>query len=171
LVPTAAEQNVLTGWAAQRCAAGKEPGEGTLGMSTLHHFVLTAPSRLGTRLLLALFLFLAGGLAPAPAAAQTGGISGFVRDTTGNPVGGALVEVTTPSTVDRQATSAGDGSYALTGLNPGQYTFTVSKAGFRSATRGFSVVSGDIGRVDFTIQPETSTTGTVEGLVTQQGTR
>jgi Carboxypeptidase regulatory-like domain len=71
------------------------------------------------------------GSATAPAFAQTvalGAIVSSVRDTAGNPVGGALVVATGPTT--REATTNSAGIVTLLGLPAGTYSVRVTRSGF-----------------------------------------
>lgn len=123
-----------------------------------------------TRLVLMLLLLLIGPLAPRPASAQTGSISGFVVDTLGNRVSGATIRAISGPSAPAQTTSAADGSYLLSRLIGGTYIFTVTRAGFTGTTRSFTVVSGVSARLDFTIRSETTQGGVVQGRVLQRGT-
>jgi len=127
------------------------------------------PSCHFVRLILAALL-LSVGLAPSPALAQTGGITGFVRDTTGGAISGALVRATTGPSAGSQAVTGIDGSYTLSGLNAGQYGFAASKDGFTQASRTFTVVSGTTSRIDFSLRADSPTGGAIQGQVLRQGT-
>ena len=73
-------------------------------------------------------------LAPQAAVAQlagTGAISGTVTDPTGAVVGGATVTATLVSqNTSTTRTTTGAGDYSITPLIPGEYTLTVTAAGF-----------------------------------------
>ena len=122
------------------------------------------------RLLLMLLLFFVGTLAPRPASAQTGSISGFVVDTLGNRVSGATIRATSGPSAPAQTISAANGAYLLSRLIGGTYVFTVSRTGFTSTTRSFTIVSGVDATLNFTLRSETTQGGVVQGRVTQRGT-
>lgn len=111
-----------------------------------------------------------GLFSPRAAHAQTGSISGFVVDTLGNRISGATVAATTGPSAPVQTTSAADGSYLLSRLNPGFYIFTANRSGFTGTSRSFTVNSGVSARVDFTIRSQTAQGGVVQGHVFQKGT-
>ncbi|HUF26453.1 MAG TPA: TonB-dependent receptor [Gemmatimonadaceae bacterium] len=91
---------------------------------------------------------------PALAQAQTGRISGVVRDTRGAPLVAARVTATNSITgVARSSSTTADGAYSITGLAPGGYDVSISLIGFRRATRAdVQVASGEV-RADFTLDP------------------
>ncbi len=65
------------------------------------------------------------------AAAATGNISGYVLDTSNDPISGATVSTDTGG---YQTTSAGDGSYTLSDVETGTYDVTASASGYVSDT-------------------------------------
>ena len=89
----------------------------------------TFASRLGWAACLALL--------PLVASAQTSGIAGEVRDTTGAGLSEVTVEVTSPALIERvrSALTDGSGRYSITNLRPGVYTVTFALTGFRSVIR------------------------------------
>jgi hypothetical protein len=89
----------------------------------------TFASRLGWAACLALL--------PLVASAQTSGIAGEVRDTTGAGLSEVTVEVTSPALIERvrSALTDGSGRYSITNLRPGVYTVTFALSGFRSVIR------------------------------------
>jgi protocatechuate 3,4-dioxygenase beta subunit len=107
--------------------------------------------------------------APRPAAAQTGSIAGFVADTVGNRISGATVSVLTGPSGGRQSTTSSDGSYLLSRLNPGQYTFAARRTGYDEVTRSFNVISGTNARIDFTLTSQSAQGGVLQGTITQRG--
>lgn len=129
-------------------------------------------NRSSFRLFLVLACVLLGTLAPRPAAAQTtGSISGFVVDGSGNRVSGATITSTAGPSTGRSTSSAFDGSYLLSGLNQGSYTFTARKSGFSDATRTATVISGTTTRLDFTLRAGGGTSGGIlQGVVRRSGT-
>ena len=85
-------------------------------------FVLPA---LAALLLCALF--------PVDASAETtGSIAGLVVDSTGRPVSGATVTVSSPAQVAHATTDAG-GRYAILDLVPGTYSLRVEKSAYWAA--------------------------------------
>ena len=69
---------------------------------------------------------------PLAAAAQTSGISGEVKDTSGAVLPGVTVEVASPALIEkvRTATTDNAGRYAITALRPGMYSITFTLPGF-----------------------------------------
>jgi protocatechuate 3,4-dioxygenase beta subunit len=120
--------------------------------------------------LLTLLILFCGLLAPQPAAAQTGSISGFVVDTLGNRISGATVAATSGPSAPVQTTSAADGSYLLSRLNAGSYVFTANRNGYTGTSRSFTVNGGVSARLDFTIRSETTQGAVIQGHITQRGT-
>jgi len=83
--------------------------------------------------------------APPPAAvsavesakASVSEIHGFIQDESGAPVMGALVTIHGATDGnDQTVASANLGAFALTGLKPGKYKLTASKAGFAASQTG-----------------------------------
>ena len=76
-------------------------------------------------------------LASAGAASAQGVISGTVRDTRGDALPEAEVQVQSESTGARWKTQSDDrGSYGISGLMPDRYKITVRLPGFRTVARG-----------------------------------
>lgn len=67
-----------------------------------------------------------------PVAAQTGRVSGIVRDEGGRPIKGATVTAENPQAVPSTftATSDEDGRFSMLGLRAGQWVFTAQAPGF-----------------------------------------
>src|SRR5215813_3541237 len=84
----------------------------------------------GRHSLMKLILLFTALVAPIAAAASfDGGIQGRVLNAQGGPVAGATVTVTTKAEEPRaKVITAADGSYAISNLEPGAYTVTVSVA-------------------------------------------
>lgn len=122
------------------------------------------------RFLLLLFLLGVGFLAPRPAAAQTGSISGFVVDTLGNRISQATVRAISGPSAPREVRTFADGSYLLSLLNPGQYTFVAQREGFQDDVRTFNVLSGTNSRLDFRIASLTAQGAVLQGTVLRRGT-
>lgn len=123
----------------------------------------TRPRRLFT---ISLFLLLVAGLLFArPALAQNSGIFGFVSDAQGRAIGGAVVRPLSGPTPSAGVTTNTSGAYTLSGLAPGQYTFSVTKAGFLETTGTLTLFADETTRVDFTLATDTSTGGILQGHV------
>ena len=106
----------------------------------------------------------------APAIAQTPGgrISGTVRDERGPVLAGATVTAVHALTrFTSRTTTAGDGTYSLTGLAPGAYSLSVSQIGFRRQTRTDVQVEGEV-TVDFVLQPVSLQTVVVTATLREQ---
>ncbi len=91
--------------------------------------------------LLALFAF-----APAAnAQIMSGSIAGTITDSTGAVVGEAALALTQTSTgVARRATSDAAGKFLFNGIDGGQYTLRIEKAGFKAQDRkGIILSTGD----------------------------
>ena len=70
---------------------------------------------------------------PVMSQETTAGIKGYVKDKSGGTVGGAQVEVSGPALISpRKAAVDGAGYFYFQLLPPGEYTLTVSAAGFRT---------------------------------------
>jgi len=97
--------------------------------------------------------FLALSLAPISAIAQTtaGQITGIVTDPTGAAVPAASVVARNTATgVIRQTASNESGNYSVPLLEPGSYSVTVQKEGFRTAERsGITLSVNSTVRLDF----------------------
>src|SRR5438132_3492137 len=74
---------------------------------------------------------------PALASAQTSGIAGEVKDTSGAVLPGVTVDVKSPALIEqsRSAVSDGSGRYTVTNLRPGTYSVTFSLTGFNTVKR------------------------------------
>src|SRR3954463_4342650 len=74
---------------------------------------------------------------PFGASAQTSGISGEVKDTSGAVLPGVTVEAASPALIGkgRSAPTDGAGRYSITSLRPGTYTVTFSLPGFSTVKR------------------------------------
>ncbi|MEH1016795.1 S8 family serine peptidase [Micromonospora sp. CPCC 206060] len=79
----------------------------------------------------------------------------------GAPLAGAAVTVTGP--MSRTATTAADGSYAFDRLMVGDYTISVSKFGYRTATGSATIAENQTVDVDITVEqaPSAVLSGTV----------
>ena len=98
----------------------------------------------------AIFALAAALLLPASTRAQTGSITGTVRDSTGQTLPG--VNVTVQGTSYGTATGA-SGDYTISDIEPGTYTVQASFIGFSDAVRrGVEVGAGETATVDFVLQ-------------------
>jgi len=76
-------------------------------------------------------------LPPATLFAQTTGIAGVVKDTTGAVLPGVTVEASSPALIEKSRTviTDGQGQYKIVDLRPGTYVVTFSLSGFNSVRR------------------------------------
>jgi hypothetical protein len=74
---------------------------------------------------------------PAIASAQTSGIAGTVKDTSGAVLPGVTVEVSSPALIERtrSAVTDGAGQFNITSLRPGTYSITFTLPGFNTVRR------------------------------------
>jgi hypothetical protein len=74
---------------------------------------------------------------PAAASAQTAGIAGVVRDTTGAVLPGVTVEASSPVLIERSRSVVTDaqGQYKVVDLRPGTYAVTFTLSGFATVKR------------------------------------
>ena len=74
---------------------------------------------------------------PLAASAQTSGIAGEVKDTSGAVLPGVTVEVSSPALIERVrlGTTDGAGRYSITSLRPGTYSITFTLPGFSTVKR------------------------------------
>ena len=92
-------------------------------------------------------------MAPWPAAAQDGGISGTVTDFGGGTLPGVTVEVSGAAlTSPRVVVTDRRGEFAAAELPPGDYLVTFSLAGFEQLEREVEVTAGDTLTVDAELQ-------------------
>ena len=110
------------------------------------------------------------GLHAISLAAQTGRISGVVRDVEGNALAGATVRAVNQSTNALSRTTTGpDGQYMLSELVPGAYTVSASLPGVRSyVQRNVQVATDAEARVDFALEPLTLEAVTVTAMLREQ---
>ncbi|MFB3776642.1 MAG: carboxypeptidase regulatory-like domain-containing protein [Bryobacteraceae bacterium] len=105
--------------------------------------------------------------------ANTGIISGLVKDPSGAPVPGASVVITNVGTnAETKAETGPDGYYRVPNLVPGQYTVSVEARNFRRMTMSPQRLSvGDTLRIDVLLEIGAVTeTVTVEAVATQVNT-
>src|SRR5262249_55558929 len=74
---------------------------------------------------------------PDAAFAQTSGIAGVVKDTSGAVMPGVTVEASSPALIDEARTVRSDakGQYKIVDLRPGTYTVTFTLPGFATVKR------------------------------------
>src|SRR5688500_669230 len=75
-------------------------------------------------------------------AVPAGAIRGIVRDSSGAPLPGAVVDVLQDGGFIRRAVAREDGSFAITGLKPGAYTIVAMLAGFSLEQRTVTLPAG-----------------------------
>lgn len=95
------------------------------------------------------------------AGAATGSITGWVKDASNNPLGGAVVQTLTGGHV---ATTAADGTYALANVLPDTYTVQAAKSGYlANQTAGVIVTAGSAVTVNFNLSPVAPFSGICNG--------
>lgn len=98
------------------------------------------------------------GFMPAQAYAQTGQISGTVREAAGAPLPGVNVVV---DGTGRGAATDADGRFVIDRLEAGSYTLVASAIGFRQARQEVAVSEGAATTVEIVLVEETLETGEV----------
>jgi outer membrane receptor protein involved in Fe transport len=87
--------------------------------------------------------------AAAPALAQTGSITGTVKDSEGGVLPGATVSLSGPAT--RTAVTGADGSYAFENLPPGAYRVTAQMPQFAPGEQSVNVTAGAAAQAAFSL--------------------
>lgn len=84
----------------------------------------------------------------------TASVTGIVQDSTGAVVPGAHITIMAVDTgVKRETESNTSGNYAVPLLNPGNYTISVTKDGFRPISRsGVTLFVDQTARIDFSLE-------------------
>lgn len=102
---------------------------------------------------IAAVLFALLGLIPSAVLAQTGAISGTVRDTGGGVLPGVTVEATSPVLIEkvRSVFTDGQGLYRVIDLRPGEYTLVFTLPGFSTVRREGVVLTAD-GSVNIAVE-------------------
>jgi hypothetical protein len=86
--------------------------------------------------------------------AMPGSISGYVKDTSGNPLSGASITMTPGN---YSTTSQSNGFYSITGVIPGTYTVTASKAGYQTQSKPNIVIYQAANTIcNFNLPPNTT---------------
>ena len=106
-----------------------------------------------TGVLVGIVLVILGGATWATAQVASGNIVGAVRDASGAVVVDASVMVRNTETgITRQVTTNHEGGYVVTLLQPGTYTVTVEREGFKKAVQSpFKLDVNQTARVDITL--------------------
>jgi len=94
-------------------------------------------------------LFVAAGLLPSTAAAQTGSIEGRITYSGDVPIDGASVQIVS---LKKTVLTDLQGRYEITDLLPGTYLIVVHQEGFSDATRSVTVKAGEAVTQDFTLR-------------------
>ncbi len=104
-----------------------------------------------------------------PAAAQTGRITGMVRDAGGVALSGATVRVRSQGTgASKSATSSGDGRFTVSDLAPGAYAVSASLPGVRALRKDVQVAAGATISVDLVLEAVTLEAVTVTAMLREQ---
>ncbi|HEU5303434.1 MAG TPA: TonB-dependent receptor [Gemmatimonadales bacterium] len=116
------------------------------------------------------FAALAAVLYGVPADAQTGRITGVVRDARGAGLSGATIRAVNQGTgASRRTTTAADGRYTVSDLAPGVYTVSASLPGVRTVTqKDVQVAAAREATVDFELQPLVLEAITVTAMLREQ---
>ena len=106
-------------------------------------------------------------------AGTTGGLAGFVKDSSGAPVAGARIQAISPSQTASTTTDSG-GHFALLSLAPDTYTLNIIKSGYQqTATAGEVVFADQTQQVSITLQKQLVTiakvTATTAGSLVKSG--
>ncbi len=109
-----------------------------------------------------LFLTLSLTLAQNIVAQTNGNISGTINDPTGAAIPGATVKAVSVETgAERTATSTDEGFFSLQQLQPGNYTVTVTQAGFKSSqVQAFALGAGQTRELNVALE-----TGEISAIV------
>ena len=122
-------------------------------------------SLLGATVLILLLAFVS---AMAFGQAETGMVIGTAQDPTGAVIPNATVTLTNPGTgAVRTAKTGSNGEYAITNLQPGNYSVTVAAQGFNTFKQNVQVTVGSRNTVDAKLP--LTTTGTVVEVTGETG--
>ena len=98
--------------------------------------------------------FLVWATVPVSAQISRATILGQVKDVSGAVVKGASIAVVSTTTgLKREVQSGGDGTFAVTDLQPGPYRVTVTQSGFGAQEREVSLLVGQSADLIFTLSP------------------
>ena len=96
------------------------------------------------------------------AQANTGAVTGLVRDSSGAAIPGATVRLVNEDTgVTLETISNEQGSYRAEGLARGQYRVETALDGFETAVRRIAIETGQTAAIDVTLAPARITEGVV----------
>jgi iron complex outermembrane receptor protein len=105
---------------------------------------------------------LAVALLPGTAIAQTGSITGLIRDSSGAAVPGATVRVVAEASGKAvEAVTNEQGAYRADGLAAGQYRLEAALDGFETAVRRLALQGGQTSAIDVTLTPSQITEGVI----------
>lgn len=126
--------------------------------------MITAGSRFLSVAALAVVLY------AVPATAQTGRVSGLVRDAGGIALSGATVVARNQGTgASRSTTSSADGRFTVSDLAPGAYTVSASMPGVRARPRrDVQVTAGATVSIDLVLEAVTLEAVTVTAMLREQ---
>ena len=94
-------------------------------------------------------------LSAAMFAQSTGSLRGKITDPTGAVIPGAVVTARSSTGQTGSATSGGDGSYAINGLAPGQYSVSVLAQGFAQFSKApITIAAGRPQTLDIPLEVE-----------------
>lgn len=79
-------------------------------------------------------------------------VMGHVNSTKGGPVAGAVLQFSSGGSVRGGATSDSSGAFR-TGIDPGSYDLTVTKAGFERVVQAVTVGAGQVVTLDLSMEP------------------
>ena len=99
--------------------------------------------------LLVMGVFLSGLINSASAQEKKGTITGHVTDATAAVLQGARIQLQPTA---QSSVSNADGTFTIGGVNPGQYTITVSYLGFAAFTQQVNVAAGSVANVNAVLQ-------------------
>jgi protocatechuate 3,4-dioxygenase beta subunit len=90
---------------------------------------------------------------------QNAELTGLILDSSGAAIPNAKVEISNTEKGTTQTTNSNaEGNYTVTALIPGRYEIVVSSNGFEGIRRqGVTLQVGQQARVDFTLQPDSTT--------------
>lgn len=86
---------------------------------------------------------------------QPGGVRGTVTDQNSNPLPGATITVSSNQILIGSVLTDSSGNYVLNGLSPGNYTLSVSAAGFQWTSQGAIVTANANTNVSFVLSSDT----------------